>query len=291
MKKTHGVRNLLIVGFVISFAGLIFNAIFLANITNKLNTVRAEQEKIEKSLQVQTDLGNDAQSKFEKYLILEQMANLLPEEKKEEAKFNAANIFNDAMILLYSSANDISLTDFRKVEAEFIAQAEQNEPDAAGELESNESENNESEKSEPETEPPSAEDQQKLAGSEFREAIKVLNRKENYYSEEIIKEKLLAIRNVTMALVVSNGFDDFLGDFGSLQASINRMWVNGVQTKRDKISELEEDRRYFEKVQSYSTIGAIVLQMFGLAFVFLKDFALHGEKKFNFEEVFRQKSE
>ena len=276
MKIKFTPRTFLIVGFLISFTALILNAIILANVGNRLNAANAEYNNLTAALRVQTELGNEALSKFEDYTMMTHISAIVPEERREEAKSNTAVLLDEALIFLYAAANDISMTEIRRVESEADAETF-NEVEAK-----NESEAEQKEKSEkPEKEKSS---QEKKAETEklVKDAVNVLEKREPNPADIDIKSKLSAMSAIAETLVTSENPQEFFVLFLPVNKALNNRWLESVTAKRNRLAALEIERRTLGQYQNYCTFTALALQMIGLGFVFIKDFA--GQKSKEEEE-------
>ena len=276
MKINFTNRSFLIIGFGISFAALILNAIILANVSNKLNAADAEYDQISGALRVQTELGNQAESRFEDYTMMYHLAAVVPETRREEAVSDASVLLDEALLFLYAAANDLSMTEIRRVESEIDAESisdekyeeVKNDPEAA------QKQREENEKQEKAKSP----EQQKAETEKLlKDAVDVLEKREPNPAEIDIRPKLSAISLIAETAVTAENPQEFFLLFYPVSKALNNRWLESVSEKRNRLAELENERRKFGKYQSYCTFAALALQMFGLAFIFFKD--LYGQNR------------
>ena len=275
MKIKFTPRAFLIIGFGISFTALILNAIILANVSNKLNAANAEYDSISGALRVQTELGNQAESKFEDYMMMNHIASIVPENRREEAKSDASVLLDEAILFLYAAANDLSMTEIRRVESEVDAESVNDEKyeEAKNDPEILEKQKKEAEKQENAKTP---EEQKAETEKLLKDAVNVLEKREPNPAEIDIKTKLSAISLIAEKAVTAEDLQEFFVIFYPVNKALNNRWLESATAKRSRLAELENERRKFGKYQNYCTLAALALQMFGLGFVFFKDFS--GQK-------------
>ena len=276
MKIKFTNRTFLVIGFGISFAALILNAIILADVSNKLNAADAEYDRISGALRVQTELGNEAERKFEDYTMMNHLAAIVPEARREEAKSDASVLLDEAILFLYAAANDLSMTEIRRTESEIDAESVNDEKyeEVKNDYEIAEKQKKEVEKQEK----AKTTAEQKAETEKFlKDAVNVLEKREPNPAEIDIKAKLSAISLIAETAVTAENPQEFFILFYPVNKTLNNKWLESVTEKRNRLAELENDRRKLGKYQSYCTFTALALQMFGLAFVFFKD--LYGQKR------------
>ncbi len=278
MKFEFTTRNLVIVGFFISFVALIFNAIILAEVNNRLKAADSEYERTFEALREQTKLGNEGENKYDSYTLMSYLSSIVPKEKREDAGLDTGALFNEALLFVYASGNDLSLTDFRLAEAE--ANAKEAELMINEELQKRAS---------PEAETSAKSDEKETAKEEsaaeqtaakeklFAQSLKILAEKTKDSSQINYKEKLSAISTISEIITTAENRDESLMKLYPVYILLNERWSESVRQKQNRLAELELERRRLADIQSYGTFGALVLQMLGLGFVFLKDFS--GQKQ------------
>ena len=259
-------RNLIIVGFIISFAALLLNAIFLAEVNGRLKNAESESSRVSEELREQTALGNEGQKKFEDYRMMTHLAEIVPASQQADTLDDAASLLQEALLFVYASGNDLSITEFRRAEAEADAQ------DAELEERYEAAKNNPNEKAkQPEEKHPTEEKSAAQDEENFDHALKVLKERENESGEVDYKAKLGAIGFVSGKIIESKGEGEFFVRLYPIYKLLNERFLENVDKKQARAAELSDERRHLADLQSYGTFGALALQMFGLAFVFLKD--------------------
>lgn len=272
MKINFTARTFLFVGFAISFTALILNAIILANVSNKLNAADAEYDAINGALRVQTELGNEAERKFEDYTMMTHIAAIVPEARREEAKSDASVLLDEAILFLYAAANILSMTEVRRAESEVDAESVNDEKyeEVKNDPKIAEKQKQEAEKQEKAKTP---EEQKAETEKLLKDAVNILEKREPNPAEIDIKPKLSAISLIAEKAVTAENPQEFFILFYPVNKALNNKWLESVTAKQNRLAELENERRRLGKYQSYCTFTALALQMFGLAFVFFKDFS------------------
>ncbi len=184
------------------------------------------------------------------------LSNLVPADKRLDAQEDASVLLNDALLFLYVAANDLSILEMRRRESEQLLSEEAEK--AYQKIKDGTAK----------TEDASGDDSVKLLDT----AIEILGKKENSPQEIDYQEKLAALAIISDAATNAKDTNEFFTRLFPVAKSLNARWVESVQQKQARMSELEHQRHNLVNTQSYCTFGALALQMLGLAFVFLKDF-------------------
>ena len=260
-------RNLIIIGFIISFTALLLNAVILSEVNNRLKRADTEFARLNESLQKQTDLGNEGQKKFEDFLMMKHLSEITPAANKEGVLSDAEVLFQEALMFIYAAGNDLSMTEFRR------ADAEPDEEDAELEEKYEEKKSNPDEKKKKDDSPPPVTEKEKTAQEleKLDQALKILETPEDENGKVDYKAKLTAMELVANAVVGGKNEEELLLKFYPFYKLINERFLQNIDKKQSKVNELTAERRHLADLQSYFTFGALALQMLGLAFVFLKD--------------------
>lgn len=252
--------NAIILGFVISCAALLVNAIVLSEVSNKLRDTETTHKALTESLTEQTKVKDEGEKKFENYRLYSNLAPLLSEDNRESMMYDASSAFHDFVLYLYSAGSDLSMTEFRRAETEIELE------DARPETQAADSKSSETKSAEEPANLKKAEDEK------FVRALKILEIREDESGKVDYKAKHRAISSITDLITETK--DDELSDarFERINNFLNRRYIESYDKKRLRITELSALREYQSNLVSYCVFGSLILQMLGIAFIFLKDF-------------------
>lgn len=251
-------RNAIILGFIISCAALLVNAVILSEVNNKLRDTETAYAATTQSLNEQIKTKDEGEKKFENYRLQSNLAPLLPEKDRENMLYDAGSLFHDSILYLYSAGGDLPMTEFRRAETEIDLE------DARAKAANGERSENES------AEQPV--DRKKTEAEEFERAFKVLEIRENESGEIDYKAKHRAITAITDLIIETADAEQKEVRFERVDNFLNRQFVESYDKKQIKIVQLKTLRDDQSSLVNYSVFGSLVLQMLGLAFIFLKDF-------------------
>lgn len=251
-------------GFFISFVAIVVNALVLANVNNRIGAVDAEAARLNESLRSQTINGNEAETKFQSYRIMHHLASLVAPANRADADEDATVLLNEALTFLFAAANEVSVTEIRRTEAELTASEEVNQRYEEAKKAAEES-----------GEKPAAEQIPK--GDEKQEAEKALEaalrelETAGATGDDDLRKKVAAISTISVAAAAAENENEFFVRIFPVNKALSARWVESVKRKQARLVELEADKRQLIKYQGYSTFAALALQMLGLTFVILKD--------------------
>lgn len=255
-------RNAIILGFVISCAALLVNAIVLSRVNNKLRDTETEYTALSASLVEQTNIKNEGEKKFENYRLHSTLAPLLPAKDRAGILYDAESLFHDSILYLYSAGNDLSMTEFRRVETEMeLENARQEIQKTNGESSGNKI-----------AEPPISAKKAENDSEEFERAYKILDVLKDESGKIDYKAKHQAISTAAELITESKDEEQKERRFSRINSLLSERYIESYDNKRRKIAELNDLRNEQSNLVSYCTFGSLILQMFGLAFIFLKDF-------------------
>lgn len=257
--------NAIILGFIISCAALLVNAIVLSDVSNKLRDTETAYKALTEGLTEQTKVKDEGEKKFENYRLYWNLAPVLPKNNRENMKYDSSSLFHDFVMYLYSAGNDLSMTEFRRAETEIDLEDAKTETQAAN-TESVETKSTETKTAE------DAPNRNKAEDEKFERALKILENTADESGKIDYKAKHRAITTITDSIVETE--DDDLSDarFGRVNDFLNKRYVENYDKKQLKIAELSALRDYQSWLVSYCVFGSLILQMLGIAFIFLKDF-------------------
>lgn len=248
-------------GFFISFVAIIVNALVLANVNNRIGAVDAESARLASALREQTANGNEAETKFGNYRIMHHLASLVSPAKQADAGEDATVWLNEALTFLFAAANEVSVTEIRRVEAE----AAESEASAQRYEAAKTAEN-----SGAETPAAPKVDEKQEAEKAFEAALRELEATGAAGDDEL-RKKIAAIATIATAAAAAENEGAFFVRLYPVNKILSAKWVGSVKQKQARLVELETDKRRLIKYQGYSTLAALTLQMLGLMFVILKD--------------------
>lgn len=248
-------------GFLISFVAIIVNALVLANINNRIGAVDAENSRLNIALREQTANGNEAETKFGNYRMMHHLASLVLADKRADAGEDATVWLNEALTFLFAAANEVSVTEIRRIEAE-VAESEE----ARQRYEAAKTAEDMGEKiaAAPQV------DEKQEAEKAFDAALRELETTGAADDEEL-RKKIAAIAVISTAAASAENEGAFFVRLYPVNKILSAKWVESVKRKQARLVELETDKRQLIKYQGYSTFAALALQMLGLMFVILKD--------------------
>lgn len=256
-------------GFLISFVAIVVNALVLANVNNRIGAVDAESARLNEALREQTVNGNEAETKFQNYRIMHHLASIVPTASRTDAQEDATVLLNEALTFLFAAANEVSVTEIRRTEAEMQDSEEANqryeEAKAASET---------GETATPEKIPPNDEEKQEAEKQEAEKALEAALREletTDAASGADLRKKIVAIDTISTAAAAAANENEFFVRLFPVNKVLSARWVESVKRKQARLAELETDKRSLIKYQGYSTFAALALQMLGLMFVVLKD--------------------
>lgn len=250
-------------GFLISFAAIIFNALVLANINNRIGAVEAETARLNGALREQTVNGNEAETKFGMYRTMHHLASLVSPANRDDAKEDATVLLNEAITFLFAAANEVSITEIRRVEAGEAESAEVNQRYEEAKETTESGEKKTPAKQSPDDEKQEAEKNLEAALSELENA--------GAAGDDDLRKKIVAIDTLSSAAATAENEAEFFVRLFPVNKSLSARWVTSVKQKQTRLAELETDKRRLITYQGYSTFAALALQMLGLMFVILKD--------------------
>lgn len=251
-------------GFFISFAAIVVNALILANINNRIGAVDAESARLNEALRVQTVNGNEAESKFGNYRIMHHLASLVSSANRADAVEDATIGLNEALTFLFAAANEVSITEIRRVESEAV------ESEETQQLYEEAKTANDSEQKTPTVETPKAVEDQEV-DKKLEQALRELEAADAT-SDENLRKKIDAIRVISIAAAASENPNELFVRLYPVNKSLSVRWVESVKRKQARLVELGTDKSRLITYQGYSTFAALSLQMLGLMFVIFKDF-------------------
>ena len=251
-------------GFFISFVAIVVNALVLANINNQIGAVDAETARLNEVLRLQTANGNEAETKFQYYRIMHHLASIVPTASRADAKEDATVLLNEALTFLFAAANEVSVTEIRRTEAEMsaTAEADQRYQQAKAAEESGEK---------PATEETAQNNDKQEAEKALEAALRELETGNAASDGGDLPEKIAAIETISVAAAAAENENEFFVRLFPVNKSLSALWVESVKRKQARLVELETDKRRLIQYQGYSTFAALALQMLGLMFVVLKD--------------------
>lgn len=249
-------------GFLISFAAIILNALVLANINNRIGAADAESARLNSALREQTANGNEAETKFQNYRMMHHLASIVPPANRTDAEADATVLLNEALTFLFAAANEISVTEIRRTEAEMSDSEEINQryEEAKETVESG------GKKTTKEFSQDSVEQE---AEKKFEASLRELETSDADGGD--LRKKIEAIDTLSIAASAAENESEFFVRLFPVNKSLSARWVESVKRKQARLAELETDKRELIKYQGYSTFAALALQMLGLMFVILKD--------------------
>lgn len=261
--KIINTNTVMFTGFFISFAAIIFNALVLANINNRIGAVDAETARLNGALREQTVNGNEAETKFQSYRMMHHIASIVSPANREDANEDATVLLNEAITFLFAAANEVSITEIRRVEAEKAESEEVNQhyEEAKKTVES-------ADKKMPVK--PSPDEEKQKAEKNFEAALRELDNAEAT-GDINLQRKIAAIETLSVAAATAENEAEFFVRLFPVNKSLSARWVASVRDKQTRLAELETDKRRLITYQGYSTFAALALQMLGLMFVVLKD--------------------
>lgn len=251
-------------GFFISFVAIIVNALVLANINNRIGAVDAETARLNGALREQTVNGNEAETKFQNYRMMHHLASIVSPANREDAKEDATVLLNEAITFLFAAANEVSVTEIRRTEAEETESAEVNQRYEQAKEATEESGGKKTPVK------PSPNDEKQEAEKSFEAALRELENAGAAGDDEL-RKKIVAIDTLSSAAATAENEAEFFVRLFPVNKSLSARWVASVKQKQTKLAELETDKRRLIIYQGYSTFAALALQMLGLMFVILKD--------------------
>lgn len=253
-------RNAIILGFIISCAALIINAVVLSQVTDRLHDTETAHAALTESLNEQMKIKDEGEKKFENYRLQTHLAPLLPEKTRENLLYDAGSLFHDFVLYLYSAGNDLSMTEFRRAETEIELEDAKNEAQRP---------NDEANKNELAEKPEAIE---KRENQQFERAFEVLKNGADESGKIDYKAKHRAVSTITDLIVDTK--DDDVSDvrFERIDKFLNERFVKSYDKKRLEIARLKDLRDHQTNLVNYCVFGSLILQMLGLVFIFLKDF-------------------
>lgn len=285
--KLNSSNVLMISGFVISFAAIILNAIILTNINGKIAAIDGESLKLNESLREQLTNGNEAEAKFNDFLIAKMLADSAPAASRESAYGTASVMVNEALTYLYAAANDVPMLEIRRIESEAANSEEmqQNYEEAKKALENpppsetvTPAESKDGKAGAPENEQKQSEEKQaERAQLEQAQAEIVKFDLEANFAN--LPKKISAIDVLSDAVTAAASDAEMLVKLFPLNKALNGRWVGGVRTKQTRLAELSLQKSDLIRYQTYSTFIALSLQMLGLMIVIIKDVLKSREDK------------
>ena len=191
------------------------------------------------------------------------LASIVPPAKRTDAEEDATVLLNEALTFLFAAANEISVTEIRRTEAEMSDSEEINQryEEAKQTVESGGKKM--TKENSPDTEKQEAE-------KEFEAALRELEASEAA-DDGNLRKKIEAIDTLSIAASAAENESEFFVRLFPINKSLSARWVESVKYKKTRLAELETDKRELIKYQGYSTFAALALQMLGLMFVILKD--------------------
>lgn len=258
-------------GFFISFAAIVVNALILANINNRIGAVDAESARLNEALRVQTVNGNEAEAKFGNYRIMHHLASLVSSANRADAVEDATIGLNEALTFLFAAANEVSVTEIRRVESEAVDSEETQQ------LYEEAKKAEDSDQKTPTAEAPKAVEDKEI-DKKLEQALRDL---EEAYApkDENLRKKIDAIRIISIAAAASENPNELFVRLYPVNKSLSARWVESVKQKQARLVELGADKSRLITYQGYSTFAALSLQMLGLMFVIFKDFLEKRESK------------
>ena len=264
-------------GFLISFVAIVVNALVFADINNKIGAVDAETARLNEALREQTANGNEAETKFQNYRMMYNLASLVAADKRASAEDDATVLLNEALTFLFAAANEVSVTGIRRAEAEMQVSEE-----AVQLYEEAKAATDSGQKSQGESASTNDGKKDKREKAEIEKAEKekaekdleaALNELEASSTENVdnLSKKIAAIETISVAAAAAENDNEFFVRIFPVNKALSARWVESVNRKEKRLGELETDKRLLIKYQGYSTFAALALQMLGLMFVFLKD--------------------
>lgn len=251
-------------GFFISFAAIVVNALILANINNRIGAVDAESARLNEALRLQTVNGNEAEAKFGNYRIMHHLASLVSAANRADAVEDATIGLNEALTFLFAAANEVSVTEIRRIESE-AAESEENQQRYEEAKTADDSE----QKTSP-AETPKTDEKQEIEKA-LEESLRELETA-GEMTDENLRKKIVAIGIISTAAAAAENPNELFVRLYPVNKSLSARWVESVKRKQARLVELETDKRRLIKYQGYSTLAALSLQMLGLMFVIFKDF-------------------
>lgn len=251
-------RNAIILGFIISCAALLVNAIVLSEVTNRLRDTETTYAAVTESLNEQMKVKDEGEKKFENYRLQSNLAPLLPAKNRENILYDAESLFHDSILYLHAAGNDLSMTEFRRAETEVELEDAKN-----------------AESTETGDHPISAEsaaERKKAETEQFERAFRTLEIRKDETGKIDYKAKHRAISAIADSIVKTKDADQKDARFARLNNFLNERFAENYDKKRLEIAKLKDLREYQSNLVSYCVFGSLVLQMLGLAFIFLKDF-------------------
>lgn len=251
-------------GFFISFAAIVVNALILANINNRIGAVDAESARLNEALRLQTVNGNEAETKFGNYRIMHHLASLVSSANRADAIEDATVGLNEALTFLFAAANEVSVTEIRRVESE-AAESEETqqryeEAKAA----------DESDQKTPIADAPKVDEKQEIE-KQLEESLRELEAA-GEMNDENLRKKIVAIGIISTAAAAAENPNELFVRLFPVNKSLSARWVESVERKQARLIELGADKSRLITYQGYSTFAALSLQMLGLMFVIFKDF-------------------
>lgn len=249
-------------GFLISFVAIIVNALVLANINNRIGAADAENSRLNQALREQTDNGNEAETKFQSYRTMYHLASIVPPGNRASAQEDATVLLNEALTFLFAAANEVSVTEIRRVEAEIV-----NTEEAEQVYEQIKAAEEADKKSTVEKTPTKDEKQEHEKALEA--SLRELETPDA--DKRDLPKKIAAVETISIAAAAAESDNEFFVRLFPVNKALSARWVESVRQKQARLVELEAEKRQLIKYQGYSTLAALGLQMLGLMFVILKD--------------------
>jgi hypothetical protein len=109
---------MIMVGFAISLASVVLNTLVLSSINSRLRAAESEYFDLAESLGKQAAQLNEADLKFDLYLIMHNVAFTSPASKAKDAREDAGTLLKRFLTKYYAAANDIAPIELTRVEVE-----------------------------------------------------------------------------------------------------------------------------------------------------------------------------
>jgi len=261
----------MITGFVISFAAIIFNASILTNINGRIGALDSENLRLNDALREQLANGNEAEAKYDDFLLAKSIADNSAPAAQEGAQVAASILMNEALTYLFAAANDVPMLEIRRIESEEANSEEMQKLYEEAKEQSRNPPKAESKKSskdqESEAPPPDAKsDERKL--EEAQNEIARFDIEADYAN---LPQKIAALETISDAVAASKNQTEMALKLFPVNKALNSKWLETVKVRQLRIGELSGRKSEMLRYQSYSTFIALSLQMLGLMIVVVKD--------------------